>query len=222
MPLSLRRNIDVAKKSEDRNKDVNRKMLRVSMFRVSMPRISRIGVVFLTFLAMALNGFAASKDASALAPGDRLPELRGEYLSERKATLPADASGRVALLMLGFTYKSRFAVEDWGKRFRAEFEKNSQVTFYEIPMISGLGRTAKWFIDSGMRRGTPKSDYENVITVYGGTDPWKQRLNVVNEADAYLILLDPKGNVAWLHTGALNDNSYRELSEQVRKLVPAP
>ena len=44
----------------------------------------------------------------------------------------------------------------------------------------------------------------------------------MNEADAYLILLDPKGNVAWLHTGALNDNSYRELSEQVRKLVPAP
>lgn len=187
-----------------------------------MLRISRIGAVFFAFLALAMNAFAASKDASALAPGDRLPELRGEYLSERKANLPADASGRVALLMLGFTYKSRFAVEEWGKRFRAEFEKNSQVTFYEIPMIGGLGRTAKWFIDSGMRRGTPKSDYENVITVYGGTDPWKQRLNVMNEADAYLILLDPKGNVAWLHTGALNDNSYRELSEQVRKLVPAP
>jgi hypothetical protein len=192
----------------------------------SFLRASAAAAVLAVFLSgSTVVGFAASKETSKekdmLSSGDRLPELKGEYLSERKANLPKDASGRVALLMLGFTYKSRFAVEDWGKRFRAEFEKNPQVTFYEIPMIGGLGRTAKWFIDSGMRRGTPKSDYENVITVYGGTDVWKQRLGVKDEADAYLILLDPKGNVAWLHTGAVNDNSYRELSEQTHKLIAA-
>ena len=44
------------------------------------------------------------------------------------------------------------------------------MTFFEIPMIGGLARMGKWFIDSGMRRGTPKADHENVITVYGGTD----------------------------------------------------
>lgn len=192
------------------------------MNRILLRGTGGVAAFVIAFLAMSINIVAAPKDRSTLAPGDRLPELRGEYLSERKAVLPNDASGRVALLLLGFTYKSRFVVEEWGKRFRAEFEKNPQVTFYEIPMIGGLGRAAKWFIDSGMRRGTPKADHENVITVYGGTEPWKQRLNVANEADAYLILLDQKGNVAWLHTGALNDGSYRELSEQVRKLVPAP
>ncbi len=151
-----------------------------------------------------------------------MPELRGDYLSERKASLPGDAAGRVALLMLGFTYKSRFAVEDWGKRFRAEFEKNPQVTFYEIPMISGLGRAAKWFIESGMRRGTPKADHQNVITVYGGAEPWKQRLQVKIETDAYLILLDPKGNISWLHSGTVDDASFHELSEQARKLIAIP
>ena len=35
-------------------------------------------------------------------------------------------------------------------------------------MIGGLGTLARWFIDSGMRRGTPKADQGNVITVYGG------------------------------------------------------
>ena len=172
------------------------------------------------FFAQMGTGSAASPEAERLSIGDRLPELRGDYLSERKALLPDDASGRVALVMLGFTYKSRFAVEDWGKRFRAEFEKNPQITFYEIPMISGMGRAAKWFIESGMRRGTPKADHERVITVYGGAEPWKQRLQVKNETDAYLILLDQKGNVAWLHSGTVDDASYRELSEQARKLLP--
>ena len=160
-----------------------------------------------------------SSGASELAIGASLPELRGEYLSGRKAILPGDASGRVALLLFGFSYQSRVAVEAWAKHFRAEFEKNPQVTFYEIPMIGGMARLGKWFIDSGMRRGTPKSDYENVITVYGGTELWKQRLGVRSEADAYLVLLDRKGNVVWRNAGPFDETKYQVLATLVGKLA---
>ncbi len=84
-----------------------------------------------------------SSTASELTAGENMPELRGEYLSGRKAILPKDASGRVALLLFGFTYQSRFAVEAWTKRFRGDFEKNPQVTFYEIPMIGGMAPLGK-------------------------------------------------------------------------------
>jgi len=129
----------------------------------------------LALLALALTAVAAAPLAE-LAVGDQLPALRGEFLSGRSAVLPQAASGRVALLMLGFTYDSRFAVEAWAKRFRQDFGTQPKVTFFEIPMIGGMARLGKWFIDSGMRRGTPKADHENVITVYGGTDQWKQRV----------------------------------------------
>ncbi len=154
-----------------------------------------------------------------LAVGDQLPELRGEYLSVRKAILPEDASGKVALLLFGFTYQSRFAVEAWTRRFRQDFENNPHVTFYEIPMIGGMARLGKWFIDTGMRRGTPKPDYDNVITVYGGTEPWKQRLGVTAEDSAYLVVLDRNGTVAWRHAGPFDDAHYPALDAQVRKLV---
>jgi hypothetical protein len=150
-----------------------------------------------------------------------MPELRGEYLSGRRAILPKDAVGRVALLLFGFSYQSRFAVEAWTKRFREDFEKNAQVTFYEIPMIGGMARFGKWFIDSGMRRGTPKADRENVITVYGGTEAWKQRLGVQAEDSAYLVLVDQKGNVAWRHAGPFEETSYPALAVEVRKLASA-
>lgn len=170
----------------------------------------------LLLLAMTSTSFAATE----LSVGDTLPELKGEYLSGRKALLPKDSANRVALLLFGFSYQSRFAVEAWTKSFRMDFDKNPQVTFYEIPMIGGMARMAKWFIDSGMRRGTPKSDHENVITVYGGTGAWKQRLGVKRDDAAYLIVLDQKGNVAWRHAGPFDDVHYKALSEKVLTLIP--
>ena len=122
-------------------------------------------------------------------------------------------------MLFGFTYQSRFAVEAWTKRFRADFEKNPQVTFYEIPMIGGMARLGKWFIDSGMRRGTPKTDHENVITVYGGTDPWKQRMAFSDAKMAYLILLDASGKVVWKHAGSFEPEQYKTLSTRVSQLI---
>ena len=164
----------------------------------------------------------ASSVMSVLSPGEPMPPLKGGFLTGRQATLPGAASGRVALLALGFTYDSRFAVEAWVGRFREDFGDNPQVTFYEVPMIGGLARLGKWFIDSGMRKGTPKKDQENVITVYGGTDPWKQRLGFKSPDAAYLVLLDQHGVVRWRHSGVFDEQAYKGLSIQVRALLREP
>jgi hypothetical protein len=169
---------------------------------------------------------ATGQAAGELAVGEHLPALQGEYLSGRKAVLPDDASGRAALLLVGFSYASRKPVEAWTKRFRAEFADPSQVTFYQVPMLGSMARMGKWFIEGGMRRGTPKADQENVITVYGGVEAWKQRLgvkagDVKAEDTAYLVLLDRKGNVVWRHAGPLAEAAYQSLSAQVRKLLAA-
>jgi hypothetical protein len=169
------------------------------------------------FIVWSLAAFGATP-VSRLAVGDTLPPLRGEFLTGRPAQLPAAASGKVALLLLGFTYSSRFPVEAWTKRFRQEFDKNPKVTFYEIPMIGGMARLGKWFIDSGMRRGTPPADQGNVITVYGGTDAWKQRLSVSDPEAAYLILMDPSGKVAWQYAGGFDEEQFKTLAAKATEL----
>jgi hypothetical protein len=179
----------------------------------------------MTMWILAMLGVALTTSAAApvaeLAIGDQLPPLKGEFLSSRTAVLPQAASGRVALLMLGFTYDSRFQVEAWAKRFRQDFGTKPGVTFFEIPMIGGMARMGKWFIDSGMRRGTPKADHENVITVYGGTDQWKQRVGLNDPKAAYLILLDQNGHVAWRSAGSLDEERYSALSSEVSRLLAA-
>jgi hypothetical protein len=121
--------------------------------------------------------------------------------------------------MLGFTYDSRFSVEAWAKRFRKDFGSEPRVTFFEIPMNGGLATLGKWFIDSGMRRGTPKADQGNVITVYGGTDSWKQRVAFHDPRVAYLLLIDQNGKVVWRYAGNIDEEPYRALSSQLVKLL---
>ena len=179
-------------------------------------------MIWLLGLALLpLTAYAAASVAE-MAVGDALPGLRGEFLTGRTAVLPQAASGRVALLLLGFSYDSRFAVEAWAGKFREQFATDQRVTFYEIPMIGGLARMGKWFIDSGMRQGTPKTDYEHVITVYGGTDAWKQRVGFHDLKTAYLILLDASGRVAWRHAGGLDERAYHALSSEVSRLLLGP
>ena len=164
----------------------------------------------------------AASVMSVLSPGEPMPALKGEFLTGREALLPGVASGRVALVALGFTYDSRFAVEAWVGRFRDDFGDKPQVTYYEIPMIGGMARLGKWFIDGGMRRGTPKKDHENVITVYGGKDPWKQRLGFQSPDAAYLVLLDQRGVVRWRHSGSFDESAYKALSIQTAALLGEP
>ena len=83
--------------------------------------------------------------------GDRFPALKGQFLTGRDAVLPQASSGQVALVAIGFTYKSRFPVEAWADWYRTAFGSRTDVTFFEVPMIGGLGKLGRWFIDRGMR-----------------------------------------------------------------------
>jgi hypothetical protein len=115
------------------------------------------------------------------------------------------AAGQVAFVALGFTYASRYPVEAWVGWFKQRYGSRAGTTFFEVPVIGGMARMGRWFIDSGMRRGTPKELHEHVITVYGSSGDWKRRLAVKNDEAASLVLLDQTGVVRWMHEGGFDE-----------------
>ena len=80
----------------------------------------------------------------------------------------------------------------------------------------------KWFIDSGMRRGTPKAGQEHVITVYRGVGDWKKHLDYRAPNDEYFVLLDRVGRVAWRHAAvAVDEQPDAALAAQMKSLFAA-
>lgn len=150
-----------------------------------------------------------------------MPKIEGEDLSGHKAILPDAAKGKVTLVAMGFSYESRRSVAAWTNRFRHDFGQHPDATFFEVPVISGMARLAKLFIDSGMRRGTPKEDHDKVITVYGGAADWKDRLGVADTDLAYLLLLDRDGKVRWRHAGPFEESVWPELRDATEAALQA-
>lgn len=163
----------------------------------------------------------AQQRPAVLGVGDRLPRLEGEFLTGRQAVLPDAAAGTVRLVTFGFSYDSRVPVEAWAKWFKTTYRGRPGVTLFEVPMIGGAGRMAKFFIDRGMRRGTPRELHENVITVYGGTGPWKQRLGVADDALAHLVVLDGDGTIRWRYAGPFDTGAAAGAQEAIDALLGA-
>ncbi len=170
---------------------------------------------------MSIATLAAAAGQEALRIGDPLPRLSGHLLTGSEAVLPQAAAGKVALIAMGFTYKSRFPVEAWADWYRASIGSTSEVTFLEVPMIGGAATLGRWFIDRGMRNGTPAELHDHVLTVYGGTGEWKKRLlySAAHENDAYLIVVDREGIVRWIHHGAFDQSRADELHAVLRSLA---
>lgn len=157
----------------------------------------------------------------SLRVGDLLPTLKGQFLTGRDAVLPQASSGKVALVAMGFTYQSRFPVEAWADWYRMTIGSRTDVRFFEVPMIGGLATLGRWFIDRGMRNGTPVELHDHVITVYGATGEWKQRLSYSPEYkdDAYLIVCDREGVVRRLYHGVFDQPQADELQRLLTSLA---
>jgi hypothetical protein len=166
---------------------------------------------------------SAQEKAAPLRVGDAMPTLAGDFLTGRTASLPAAAAGKVALVMLGFTYDSRLAVERWGGWFATATTGRSDVTYFEVPMLGGAARLGRFFIDRGMRKNTPPAKHEQVITVYGNTAPWKARLGVTGDTEqqAWLLLVDAAGTIRWMHHGDFDQAAAARLQEVLAGLLPA-
>jgi hypothetical protein len=156
---------------------------------------------------------------AVLAIGDMLPTLRGRDLTGHGVRLPDATRGKVTLLSMGFSYESRFPVEAWTNRFRADFGADRRVNFYEIPMIGGMGKLARGFIDGGMRKSTPKELQDNVVTVYDDVSTWKKRMADPGGDVAHVVLLDAQGRVVERHTGAFDEAAYKRMAEATRRLL---
>jgi hypothetical protein len=172
----------------------------------------RIVLSFL-FLSLAL---------STAANAQSIPPIKAKTLANTEIVLPQPSGTQILVLVLGFSHKSSENCAPWGKRLSADFRSDTRVTHYQLPVLQGAPSLVRPMILRGMRKDMPSDQQAHFIPILDHEEEWKKLVNFSAPDDAYILLTDPRGHVAWQMHGPLTDTSYDAFKSALSKLLAFP
>lgn len=106
------------------------------------------------------------------------PTLAAQTLAKRAVTFPQETAGKVGLLFVAFERDAQEQINSWLAPLLQQYVFSDEVSYYEVPMISGGYGMVATFIDGGMRRGVPQTLHDRTATYYGPRDAFFKALNI--------------------------------------------
>jgi hypothetical protein len=144
------------------------------------------------------------------------PKVQGKNLQNEVVTIPDQYLGKPTLLLIGYTQKAQFDIDRW---ILGALQADVGAEIVEVPTIAGmLPQMVQSFIDNGMRSGIPRSDWASVVTVYEDAPKIIEALGNERPRNAYVVLLDRKGRIAWSANAGYSANQILALKTLVRDL----
>jgi hypothetical protein len=136
----------------------------------------------------------------------KFPDLKASNLESREFNLPQDFGGERNLVLIAFQREQQEQLDTWLKEMTRFQEVDPAFQYYELPTIDKLNAVARWFIDSGMRRGIPdKNARARTITLYIDKQPFEDSLQLRSEKTVYALLVDRSGSVLWRAEGTFDE-----------------
>jgi hypothetical protein len=156
---------------------------------------------------------------AALAYAESLPRLEGETLSKKPIVLPDSAQGKIALLVMGFSKKGGQATGPWEKQFKNDFGADQRYVVYPIAVLEDVPRFIRGMVTSGIRSSTPQSEQDHFVILVHGEQDLKHFVGYSAPDEAYLLLLDAKGEIRWRGHGLFKDEDYTALKNVAKQLA---
>jgi hypothetical protein len=156
---------------------------------------------------------------AAFACAQTLPRLEGETLSKNPIVLPDAAHGKIALLVMGFTKKGGQATGPWEKQFKNDFGADQRYVVYPAAVLEDVPRFIRGMVMSGIRSSTPPSEQDHFVILVHGEQDLKHFVGYSAPDDAYLLLLDAKGEIRWRGHGLFKDEDYAALKNVAKQLA---
>ena len=144
-------------------------------------------------------------------PEGIFPRMTATNLEKQTLSLPEDLAGDHNLLLIAFQREQQKNVDTWLHEMK-RFESLPNFRYYELPTIDRLNPIARWFIDSGMRRGIPDREARaRTITLYLDKVAFRKELNLPDETRVYAVLVDQSGRVLWRAEGDFDESKAASL-----------
>ena len=165
---------------------------------------------------VVLTSCSRSVVVSGVTPDTIFPSVVGESLDKKRVNIPEDLKGSASILLVGYLQKTQFDIDRW---ILGLLQLESKTKLIEIPTIPGMmPEMVQSFINNGMRKGIPESDWKSVVTVYGDGKKIVTTLGNEKPMNAYVVLLDSQGKIVKVYNSGYSADSVKELVSIVSKL----
>ena len=149
----------------------------------------------------------------------QFPRLQEENLAGQQVVLPDAAAGKVAILVFGFSKASQNTTGAWMKRLQPDYGKSAGVVLYQLPVLEEAPRILHGMIVSGMKKGVAENLRANFIPVMHNEAELKKVVSYKEADDAYVVVLDRSGAIAYQTHGATPDANYAQIHTKVESLL---
>ncbi len=165
---------------------------------------------------LILMAFAAAVTVLA---AQELPQIEGDSLAGHHVVLPRAASGKIAVLVLGFSKASKTTTSAWGQKIETDFAATPELVLYQLPVLEDVPGVIRGMVISSIKKSVPENRRGYFIPVLNGESDLKKLVNYNQPDDAYLVLLDRSGQIVYQMHGPLSDLGYAELRGHIANLL---
>lgn len=174
-------------------------------------RTSRTWVQLACFLLFAFSAWAQATEL--------MQHIEGENLSGHKVVLPDDASGKVAVLVFGFTKASKEPTGVWADKILAEFAGRSGFELYQLPVLEDVPRFIRGMVISSMKKGVKANMREHFVPILQREAELKKVVSYKEPDDAYLVVLNPAGLITRQLHGPYSGSAFEELRGELQTML---
>jgi ATP10 protein len=145
------------------------------------------------------------------------PELKAKTLAGKEISFPGDMKDKPTIICVAFKDETQKIADSWTKEIMTQYN-DSQIHYFEVPMLkSGLKMMQK-MIDGGMRKGIDKDLHDNVATYYGDLAGYKKKIQMPDEMTCYIFLADKSGNIQFTSEGEANKEKLQQLYKKIEEI----
>jgi hypothetical protein len=146
------------------------------------------------------------------------PSMVGIDLIGEQRKVPESFESEYNIVAVAFEREHQTDVNSWITVADKILAKNSNIKFYEIPLIYEMYGPYRFWVNNGMRSGIPDLKARlRTITVYTEREKFLRLMNMESDG-IYLLLLDKKGKVLWQTEGPSDDGKIIELENAIKAL----
>lgn len=148
-----------------------------------------------------------------------MPRIEGDSLAGHKVVLPDAVSGKVAVLVFGFTKASKGPTAEWADKILSEFGSRPGFELYQLPVLEDVPRLIRGMVISGIKKGVKENLRDHFVPVLQGEAELKKLVGYKEPDDAYLVIVDRSGQIVRQMHGAYSEARYKQVEEEVQRLL---